>query len=519
MESPSMNYSSVSAVKKQGRLLFDGNTVEKAENCRLKFFSAVKDPASPFITKTEDWEGVGPYTWCSRLFFIDGVYRLYYMAYDKSVNHYRTGIAESADGLTWTKPRKAKKEYNGKTIDVSLDTPELPVPCHPWRAIAIDKRPACPESERFKGYSFSYQGGRIFLSPDGYIWHEYKDSPVWSGTSDIVHMMHDDNTGKFLSYYKLWRVCGVTAEEEPKEVSALFTTFDVKDLPDGTVEISGPQVTHVSDGADIICQKTYHLQSGNLSANDGGGGHLSGKWYSRRVVCRSESEDFFSWKNGKVVLETDSADRPDSNIQIAQIFFMGGYYVAFLTIHDQRGFFEQQLAFSSDGIKWHRPWRGNLISRGAKGEFDSGMVTQPVDPLILGSQMLLYYGGTPADHTQVNDFSIGRAILRKDGFAAWDSPGDEARLKTVPLEAKNGDLELNVNAEGGFATAALFDEDGTPVPSCTHENCIPLTENSVAYPDCYIPVRWKGTESPISVGKKYSVEIKFKDAELYSVLI
>ena len=514
-----MNYSSVSAVKKQGWLLFDGTTVAKTENCRLKFFTATKDPASPFITKTKAWEGVGPYTWCSRLFFIDGVYRLYYMAYDGKLNHYRMGVALSSDGLTWEKPKTAQKEYNGEIIDVSLDTPEISIPCHPWRAIAIDPGASCPENEKFKGYSFSYQGGRIFLSGDGYIWREYSGENIWSGTSDIVHMMRDERLKKFVSYYKLWQVRGMTAEDEPKEVNALFTTFDVKDLPDGTAELTGTRVIHVPRGEDIIRRETFRLQSGNLAADDGGGGHLSGKWYSKRVVCRSESEDFFLWKNGQVVLETDSADRPDANIQIAQIFSLGGYYIAFLTMHDQRGYFEQQLAFSADGIKWHRPHRGNLISRGAPGEFDSGMVTQPVDPIILGSQMLLYYGGTPADHTQVKDFAIGRAILRKDGFAAWESFSEDAILQTVLLNAGSDGLALNVNAEGGTATAALFDENGSPVSGRTHENCVPITEDSAAYPDCYIPVRWNGAAAPITAGQKYSVEIKFKDAALFSVLI
>ena len=514
-----MNLSSVSAVKKQGTLLFDETTVAKKENCRLRFFSAAKDPASPFITGTEDWEGVGPYTWCSRMFFIDGEYRLYYMAYDGKMNHYRMGIAQSPDGLTWTKPQKAQKNFEGKTVNVSMDTAEISVPCWPWRAIAVDPRPSCPADERFKGYSFSYQGGRVFLSPDGYIWREYKEGPVWSGTSDIVHMMWDGILGKFVSYYKLWRVCGRSAENPEEEIDALFTTWNEKSLPDGTTEICGPRVYHVPGGEDVIREEKLRLVSGDLSSDDGGGGHLSGAWYSKRVVCRAESEDFFSWKNGRVVLETDSFDRSSANIQIAQIFTMGGYYIAFLTVHDQRGYFEQQLAFSADGILWRRPWRGNLISRGCAGAFDSGMVTQPVDPIVLGNQMLLYYGGTPADHTQVKDFAIGRAILRKDGFAAWDSCGEEASLRTVLLKAEADGPSLNVNAEGGRATAALFDKNGAPVAGCTHENCIPIDEDSAAYPDCYIPVRWKGVERPLLPGEKYSLEIKFQNSALYSVLL
>ena len=514
-----MYLSSLSAVKKQGRLLLDGSAVEKSENCRRIFFPAVKDPASPIIKRSEDWEGDGIYTWCSRMLFENGVYRLYYMAFDQRDNHYRTGIAESEDGLNWTKPFIGKKDFRGEEVEVSLDTEGIADPCWPWRAVAFDPRPDCPENEKYKAYSFSYNGGRVFLSANGRSWREYKDSPVWSGTSDIVHMMWDKNLGKFVSYYKLWRVRGRRAEDPSQEIDMLFTTFNEKLLSDGSTEITGPRVIHVPNAPDVIKTETLRLITKDQASDDGGGGHLTGAWYSKRVVCRAESDDFIDWKDGRIVLDADSLDRESANIQIAQIFTLGGYYIAFLTMHDQRGNFEQQLAFSADGINWSRPWRGNLISRGAKGEFDSGMVTQPVDPIVLGSKMLLYYGGTAADHTQVNEFAIGRAIMRKDGFAAWTADGLTATVKTKAFVAAENAVELNINAEGGRATVALFEKDGTPVLGCTHENCIPITEDSASYPDCYIPVGWNGIDAPLTSGKEYSVEVRFENAALFSILL
>ena len=48
-----MFLSSVNQYKKQGYLLLDETTVAAASDCRLQFFQAAKDPASPMITATE----------------------------------------------------------------------------------------------------------------------------------------------------------------------------------------------------------------------------------------------------------------------------------------------------------------------------------------------------------------------------------------------------------------------------------------------------------------------------------
>ena len=516
-----MKSSALSLVKKQGRLLLDENTVQFAENCRLTFMTAQKDPASPVIVKTEPWEGCGVYTWCSRMLSVEGRYRLYYMAYDKTVNHYRTGIAESEDGLNWTKPACAKREFGGQTVDVSLETVGGTDACWPWRTVVWDPRPQCPQDSRFKSFNSYYDGGKVYLSGDGRVWRPHENNPVWNGASDIVHMMWDDKTGMFLAYYKLWRVVGTSADAPHKKIDLLCTTFNEKTLPDGVTELTCVRVIHVENGPDVIRNETFRLLSGDLSSDDGGGGHLSGKWFSRRVVCRAESPDFIHWKNGRVVLETDDRDRPSANIQIAQVFTMGGYYIAFLTVHDQRGFFEQQLAFSSDGINFSRPWRGNLISRGAPGEFDSGMVTQPVDPIVLGNQMVIYYGGTAAGHADaVAPMAIGRALMRREGFAcrrAWDSP---ARLRTAALEVTEKYLGVNANAEGGTVTAALYTSEGTPIEGCAHEDCQVFSQDSAAFEDCFHIFSWNGKkELPAAPGEKLIVELRFKNADIYSILI
>lgn len=524
-----MFLSSVNQNKKQGYLLLDETTVAAASDCHLQFFQAAKDPASPMITATEKWEGCGPYTWSSRIFYLpeQEKYRLYYMSYQDKGNHYRTGAAESVDGLNWTKPTLFERQYEGETNHYCMQTTgydeEFNI-CKPARSVTYDPRPECPPDKRYKSMCFSYQGNHVFYSADGYTWECDPGNPVWHGTSDIIHCMWDQQLQKFVVYYKLWKLFAYekddTSPDGCRKIEAYYTTFDPVARTDGWTEFTGPRVYFQPGGASVVKNETILIRSGDLSSDDGGGGHLIGAWYTKRVVCRSESDDFLHWEFDQEVLGADELDRPDANIQIAQVFTMGGYYLAFLTMHDQRGFFDVQLAFSQDGISWKRPWRGNLISHGAPGQFDHGLATTPADPIITETQMLLYYGGSTGDHTELSStYSIGRAVMRRDGFACRRAEGDTAgQLTTVPQSRKYDALYLNADAEGGWVTAALLDKQGNPIPGFTHENCAIIRDDSASHPDCFTKVIWNG-QTGLPACDQFQVDLRFQNASIYSILI
>ena len=369
-----MYKSSLSFLNKQNTLLLDEATVHERKNCILRFNTATKDPASPIIVKTEPWEGCGPYVCTTKISASENGYRMYYAAWENTTNLYRMGVAKSRDGLNWYKRKIFEREYNGEKIKVGIDVTDSPHVCWPGIASTYDPRPDTPTDRRYCGLRFTYQGTYAYFSADGYTWRMYGKSPVWKGTSDSIFCIWDEKREKFVAYYKLWRVRGKTAGETNGNIDMLFTSFNERKISETVTELKGPRVTHDTNGNENVEETTLYLQSGSEASDDGGGGHLTGKWNSVRVMCRAESEDFIHWNKSKVVMEADEKDRESANIQIITVFSMGGYYLAFVAIHDQRGFFEQQLAFSTDGINWKRPWRGNLVSRGASGEFDSGMI-------------------------------------------------------------------------------------------------------------------------------------------------
>src|SRR4051794_1125012 len=95
-------------------LLLDDHTLARTSGLSQQFFPAKRHAANPVITKTQTWEGVGPYVWGTRLLQDEatGELRLWYITYDYAGNYYRWGLATSRDGLSWTKP-----ELNVSTFD------------------------------------------------------------------------------------------------------------------------------------------------------------------------------------------------------------------------------------------------------------------------------------------------------------------------------------------------------------------------------------------------------------------
>lgn len=523
-----MSYYAISQNKKQGYLLLDEAAVQSNENCRLRFCQAVKDPANPIIHATKPWEGDGPYTVMGGVVYLpeEGIYRMPYSTYQAKPYSYGGGYAESRDGLNWEKP--ALKGLDPEKFEIGWDQraslngrhylPAFPMP----GSGCYDPRPACPENERYKILRYRITGMWLNTSPDGMNWTEYPE-PVWHACGDNFCYFWDPHKEKFVIYFKLWKIWAEEKDDSPTgshPITALCTTWNTKDLGDGWVELYGDHFVtlHPESKAEVGYQK-YIVRGGSIASDDGGGGHLSGAWYSKRVIHWAESEDFVHWEHEQEVLNVDERDRPDSNIQYAQVFMQGGYYLAMLSMHDQRGHFDQQLAFSSDGIHWKRPWRGNLIPHGTPGSFDHGEVSPPVTPIVTETQLIIYYGGMKRGHAEkgTRDQAIGRAMLRRDGFACWQAWEETAMLQTVAFPVQRDNLFLNVDAEGGWVTVALLDENGNIIPGYEHENCKIIAEDSLTYPDCFIPVKWEGQQS-LPKGN-VCVQLRFQNAAVYSVLI
>ena len=520
-------------------LLLDETTVSAAEGCPLTFFAAVKDPANPVIRKTLPWEGNGVSAWSGAILRDPdtGRYRFYYSTFeDDAPDHpslYLGGVAESGDGLVWEKPANFPFVFRGVPtvcgcwLDDGDETHLDPAGPRSFEAV-YDPRPVCPPEERYKALSLRRQGGGIlaFSSPDGLRWRRMRPDPVWWACSDIIHPFWDEKKGRFVCYFKLWKLfADVPDDAAPggfRPASFLsWGGFSAQAREDGLTAVTGDWIDLHPGSRATLEHRTILVRSGELGADDGGGGNLTGAYYFRRVIHYAESRDFLHWEHEREVLDTDGLDRPSANVQRAEVFPMGGYYLAFLNVHDERGHFDQQLAFSGDGISWKRPWRGNLLSVGAPGQFDSGMAAGMQPPVLTEHQMLLYYGGYAGGHADASagGIAVGRAVMRREGFAARRARGETpGELTTVPLPVSGDRLRVNADCEGGELAAELCTPEGAPIPGYTFSDCDPIRADSASHPDCTVPVTWRGSGA-LPGERAVRVRLRFRNADVFAVEI
>lgn len=509
-------------IPEESVLLLGDHTVARTSQLTQRFFAAAKHPANPVMKRAQAWEGVGPYLFGSRVMQDPATrqFRMWYVTYSFEGNFYRWGYATSPDGLKWIRPDLRMERFGDKMAGNLL--PLGPHPEKGARSIARDPRPETKPDRRYLGIRFTYDGELVSFSPDGLTWQEYSLNPVWHVPSDIIHVMWDEPRQKFVAFFKVWELSGREVRAGAPE-GAPFTvqmpTFTPKVLGNGTTEFEGPCITFHPPGAAIVQHRKFILQSTHQSADDGGGTSLSGDWNAKRVQAFAESADGIHWTNEQVVLRADAKDSPTANIQYFFVIPYGGYYVGFPTVHDEGGLFRIQLAFSTDGIKWHRPSRKAWLDVGPKGSFDYGMVLGPADPIIGEREMWFPYGGFPIHHDSKEtnwESAIGLATMRLDGFAAWEAVGQAGELVTQPFKCNGDRLFVNADSHSGSMRVEVLDERGAPIRGFEAKSCQPVSVDTLADKNSGW-IQWK-TQPNLSqlAGQQIQLRFVLQNAQLYS---
>ncbi|MEP6663546.1 MAG: hypothetical protein ABJC04_07760 [Verrucomicrobiota bacterium] len=501
-------------------LLLDDHAVARTKNLTQKFFPAGKHPANPVMRRSEPWEGVGPYVFCNRLIQDEktGQLRLWYVGHRPPIE-YAMGYATSFDGLKWTKPDLAVCRVGDKSA-LNCIVPDRNA--DGTGSFVRDPRPETPSHRRYMGVKFTYDGECASFSADGIVWRNYASNPVWRVPADAIHLMWDERRQKFVGFYKVWELIGKEVKPggpaEGVPFIAHMPTFTPKDLGNGTAEFEGPRITFRAPESATVETQKFILRSGKQGADDGGGVSLSGEWNAKRVQAFAESNDGIHWSNEQVILRADEKDPPTANIQIMFVIPYGGYYLGFLTLHDEAGYFRIHLAWSADGLKWQRPTsRVPWLDVGAQGSFDSGMILGPVDPIFWEKEMWFPYGGFDILHNSPRqDFesALGMATTRLDGFAAWEAGNESGELVTQPFVCNGDRLFVNANAKNGSVAVEVLDEKGNALKGLETKSCRAITTDTLEKGGW---IQWKKEKDLRRVqGKQIQLRFTLKNAKLYS---
>ena len=259
-----------------------------------------------------------------------------------------------------------------------------------------------------------------------------------------------------------------------------------------------------------------------------------------RIRGYYECDDFFDadWRPGDVSFwaRTDINDRPDKDMgHFPQLYnldavgyesLMLGMYGVFqgppnhvceLTGHPK--IIDLKLAYSRDGFHWSRPDYHPFIpsSRTDKSWNYGYLHTHGGVCLVVGDTLYFYFSAYSGISPKFGldmyaGGSVGRAVLRRDGFASMNAQTDGV-LTTRILIFDGTHLFVNADIGGhGRLDCEILDEEGKVIAPFTRENCTPCFENGTK-----LAIAWKETSSLEAVANR-PVKIRFyaADTALYA---
>ena len=274
------------------------------------------------------------------------------------------------------------------------------------------------------------------------------------------------------------------------------------------------------------------------------------KWFrfddrsqSYRAVRRFESDDLVEWTDERIVLRAEDGDfegpmpwrRPPLDYYGGAVFKQHGVYFMLAQAYwhwlprpGEEGdgapaAIDVRLCASRDGKTFRRlGGRRPFMRLGPAGRFDSKAVWAMPNPVRMGDEQWIYYGGVnkehggsidPATPSGRHEGAISRAVMRLDGFVSADTGGLIGEMLTHPLRFDGGRLELNVDTSGGgWVLVELRDENGRPLEGYSRDDATPLNGNSVR-----MTASW-GDRTDVSALAGRPVRVRFitRDCKLYA---
>ncbi|MDP6775313.1 MAG: hypothetical protein QGI83_00950 [Candidatus Latescibacteria bacterium] len=462
------------------RVLFlDMEDVQARHNVVHSVCEAEKHPLNPVLHLGDmhEWDSVQARPWESRTVIYDEEDRLFkcwYAGTDLSTERWwATGYAESDDGVRWEKPRVGLFEYNGNK--------ENNIVLMGWGPAIKDEGESDPE-RRYKMLvkgPGKMPGLRAAYSGDGIHWEETAPVEItgWDGNiTDMVALLRDDQDPDPERRYKLvWQTRMPSNKPDPPEEGR------VKCLA------CGPDVEHFRGVGDNPI----------LHPNDG-----------------LEQENHFvmlsPWRGQYVLLYEYGWYMPNDR----GVF---GSYCADIRLASSRG---------GEHYQRIRPDQ-KVIPRGARGQWDDGMLVISDKPAVKDNTIYLYYGGNgedlsswPRDNLDpaypyrsagcMRLSRMGLATLPIDRFTCLETGDRETPgwVTTAPVEVASGDGHLVLNASDlaqrrSWVDVEIQDATGKPIPGFGFEECAGVDRDGLDQ-----PVSWKGRSLGDLTGKH--IRLRFR---------
>jgi hypothetical protein len=477
---------------------FDQVSIPFTENLRIKMRQPVKHPGNPVMTRGP---AGAPDSWAVQFYgsiIREGAkYRMWYVAagddrLDKSIprsSPWRVAYAESADGITWTKPELGLVEYGGNKQNnlVEMDTGPLGI-----LNVKVLHEPDAEPAQRYKmtahvWFSKGTKGARfgtlaLFVSPDGLHWKSVnKLKPLLAEVTredTVLPWTHYEPAGGLYKWDGLYYTSGQNAYAAALPYHGRVNRSFV----------SGDFVNWSPASAVGFVRAPQHNLLGPGRSRDGEQSH----------------EGFSVWHRGNVLLGVSG-------------IWHGAMDWAGVTI-------DLGFVVSNDGVSFREPaheWV--FIKRGEDKQWDQGGLLQGQGFENVGDQTYIYYGawdprgweGSPprggvglvtVPRDRFGDLVIEKSSIGPGDYQVPDLAGSFLTA-AVPLPGA-APRSFYLNADGLGSAAALKVEllgrDLKPLPGYSGQDAAVVRQSGFQS-----PVAWNGKTAISGLPERIRIRVTY----------
>ena len=420
----------------------------------------------PVVKNDQPWEYFTPYV---TLLHYEGKYRLYYntttFLKDRSSLGYMVCYAESTDGIQYEKPRLGQVEFDGSTANNIVLGPGV---CR-----------------------YGIHGPAIFVDPHGEPEERFK--AVYQAAVDR-------------------KVVEELRKERPESVTMAVHGADVGIMaavsPDGIRwrELEQPVMGHVSvTGTTVYWDEKLQRYVGYFRMGVLG----------RRMIGRSETEDFRRWPHPEMILWPMPSDPPWVD------YYTNGksMYPGTKTMHLMFPMIYyrnvdtsiMRMASSLDGRVWNFLPGGPALEPGSEGEFDGGCIFPGAGLAeTADNRVILPYIGFAVPHKFPRLSPLGEV-----GLAVWPKQrlgaivaDEDGSFVTHSFQTEGRSLWLNFETpRGGSVRVEVVGKEGRGLGDCD-----PLFGNHLEQ-----EVTWRGEpDLGVSPADSFQLRFRLRNAKLFS---